>query len=63
MHRGEELGAAAGDRRAPDFVIESVPGVIYTKPTATKLAEHGGFSADDRHVALLVAGPLVGVHP
>ena len=58
VHRGTDLGAAPGDSRAPDLLIEGVPGVIYTKPTATKLAEHGGFGEDDRHVALLVAGPV-----
>jgi hypothetical protein len=47
----------AKDSRAPDIVIEPEHGVIYTKPTAKKKAEHGGFAADDRNVALLVAGP------
>jgi len=45
------------DSRAPDIVIESQHGVIYTKPSATKKAEHGGFADDDRHVALLVVAP------
>ncbi len=45
------------DSRAPDIVIESEHGVIYTKPTAKKKAEHGGFTADDRNVALLVSMP------
>ena len=34
-------------------------GVIYTKPTATKIAEHGGFGEDDTHVALLVSNPAM----
>jgi hypothetical protein len=52
-----EFGNPAKDSRVPDILIEAEAGVIYTKPSATKLAEHGGFSADDRHVALLVAAP------
>ena len=47
----------AQDPRAPDIIIQPVAGVIYTKPTATKLAEHGGGTDDDRHVALLIANP------
>ncbi|GCE28308.1 hypothetical protein KDA_37920 [Dictyobacter alpinus] len=45
------------DSRTPDVVVLPNQGVIYTKPTATKIAEHGGFSDDDTHVALLVANP------
>jgi hypothetical protein len=61
VYEGEELvrlwGAdPARDARVPDLFIEVQPGVIYTKPTNPKLAEHGGFTADDTHVALLVAG-------
>lgn len=61
IHSGKallaEFGDPARDSRVPDLIIESEPGVIYTKPTATKVAEHGGFAAEDRHVALLVALP------
>ncbi len=52
-----EFGDPAKDSRVPDIIIETETGIIYTKPTATKVAEHGGFSADDRHVALLVVVP------
>ncbi|HEX3498867.1 MAG TPA: alkaline phosphatase family protein [Stellaceae bacterium] len=52
-----EFGDPARDNRVPDLIVESAPGVIYTKPTATKIAEHGGFAKEDRHVALLVALP------
>jgi hypothetical protein len=48
----------ATDSRTPDFIAVSAHGVIYTG--GTKLAEHGGFSRDDRNVALLVSGPGVG---
>lgn len=43
------------DSRTPDFVGVSHQGVIYT--TGTKLAEHGGFSFDDRNVPLVVSNP------
>jgi hypothetical protein len=43
------------DSRTPDFFVVSDHGVIYT--TGSKLAEHGGVAADDRHVALLVSAP------
>ena len=43
--------------RVPDFIAVTDHGVICTG--GTKLAEHGGFSDDDRNVALLVAGPKI----
>ena len=45
----------ATDSRTPDFIAISDHGVIYT--TGTKLAEHGGFSNDDRNVMLMVSAP------
>jgi hypothetical protein len=61
IHSGKaivaEFGDPTTDSRVPDIIIEAETGVIYTKPTATKVAEHGGFSAEDRHVPLLVAVP------
>jgi hypothetical protein len=47
----------AGDSRTPDIVVLPRPGVIYTGATATKIAEHGGFSDDDVHVLLVVSNP------
>jgi hypothetical protein len=41
------------DPRYPDFAVKVDLGVIYT--SGTKIAEHGGFSDDDTHVALLVS--------
>jgi arylsulfatase A-like enzyme len=41
--------------RAPDIFIQPDHGVIYSGSKA-KIAEHGGGSLDDTHVALLVAG-------
>jgi len=45
------------DSRTPDIIVLPVHGVIYAKTTATKIAEHGGFTEDDTHVALLIANP------
>lgn len=49
----------SSDSRAPDIYVQPIEGVIYTKPSATKTAEHGGGSESDRHVALVIAGPGV----
>jgi len=46
----------ASDSRTPDVIALVQPGVIYTKLTATKLAEHGGFSEEDTNVPILVSG-------
>jgi len=46
---------ALHDHRTPDFIGVAVHGTIYT--TGSKLSEHGGFSDDDRHVAMVVSGP------
>ncbi|MER5642803.1 alkaline phosphatase family protein [Kitasatospora sp. NPDC002227] len=52
-----QFGNPAKDARTPDVIVLPKAGTVYAKPTATKVAEHGGFTADDTHVALLVAGP------
>jgi hypothetical protein len=41
------------DPRTPDVIVQPIPGTIYSSSHA-KVAEHGGFSEDDTHVALLV---------
>ena len=51
------FGDATKDSRVPDIAILPQNGVIYAKPDATKLAEHGGFGEDDTHVVLLVSNP------
>jgi predicted AlkP superfamily pyrophosphatase or phosphodiesterase len=53
----KRFGDPTKDSRTPDLIVEAQPGVIYTKTSATKKAEHGGFAEDDRHVALLIALP------
>jgi Type I phosphodiesterase / nucleotide pyrophosphatase len=61
IYDGEKLVAMFADptkdTRAPDIVVQPMNGVIYTKPTSKKIAEHGGFGEDDTHVALLVSNP------
>jgi phospholipase C len=44
--------------RTPDIIVVPNEGVIYTKP-GKKIAEHGGFNADDTNVALLLSNPAV----
>lgn len=41
------------DPRTPDIIIQPIPSTIYSSSKA-KVAEHGGFSTDDTHVALIV---------
>jgi hypothetical protein len=43
--------------RVPDFIAVTDHGVICT--SGTKLAEHGGFSDDDRNVLLLLSAPEI----
>jgi len=62
IYAGDEmakLGDSSVDPRAPDLIVQPETGVIYTKPTASKIAEHGGGAMDDRHVALLIANPAI----
>ncbi|HEV7204209.1 MAG TPA: alkaline phosphatase family protein [Jatrophihabitans sp.] len=49
------LKAPANDPHAPDLVGIARPGVVYTGGVK-KIAEHGGDSADDRNVPLVVSG-------
>ncbi len=46
--------AATHDARTPDLIVITQPGVIYGSSKTHKKAEHGGFAADDRHVALML---------
>jgi hypothetical protein len=59
---GRELRALFGDPRtdprAPDFILSPRLGVIYSN-NPRKIAEHGGFHEDDRHVTLLVSNPAL----
>ncbi|HVO20070.1 MAG TPA: hypothetical protein VMU15_12490 [Anaeromyxobacter sp.] len=62
---GEELarhcgdpssGAALAAARAPDVLVQPNWGVIYSG-SSKKIAEHGGGTLDDTHVALLASNP------
>lgn len=44
--------------RVPDIIVRVNLGVIYTT-SKTKVAEHGGLSDDDRHVACFVSNPML----
>jgi arylsulfatase A-like enzyme len=54
---GDTLADRWGDplknNRTPDIIVQPIPGTIYSSSKA-KVAEHGGFSEDDTHVAMLV---------
>jgi predicted AlkP superfamily pyrophosphatase or phosphodiesterase len=51
-----------GRNRRPDIIIQPVPGVIYTTSgVSAKKVEHGGFSEENTHVPLILAGPGAGV--
>jgi Type I phosphodiesterase / nucleotide pyrophosphatase len=49
----EQFGDPLHNGRTPDIIVEPIPGTIYSTSHA-KVAEHGGFAADDIHVALVV---------
>jgi hypothetical protein len=48
----------ASDARVPDIAFSTIPGTVFTSKD-TKIAEHGGFDTEERHVALMVS--LAGV--
>lgn len=52
----EGFGNPLTDTAVPDIIVRPLLGVIYTTSTA-KIAEHGGISVDDRHVACFVSNP------
>lgn len=60
FYYGESLKAywadPTKDPRAPDLIFFPNTGVIYTT-SKKKIAEHGGGSEDDMHVALVVSSP------
>jgi hypothetical protein len=59
IYAGEQLEDQFGDPaqgRAPDIIIQPIPGTIYSG-SKKKIAEHGGFAEDDTHVLLVVSNP------
>jgi YVTN family beta-propeller protein len=55
------LGDPSKDASTPDILVTLKPGFLWVGNTASKFkrAEHGGFSEDDTHVALIVGGGAV----
>jgi YVTN family beta-propeller protein len=56
------LGDPAKDSSTPDIIVTLKPGYIWVGNPLKftfKRAEHGGFSADDTHIALIVGGGAV----
>ncbi|KAL8641976.1 MAG: hypothetical protein Q9228_001293 [Teloschistes exilis] len=49
-------GDPSTDPAVPDIIVRPTLGTIYTTSTS-KIAEHGGLSDDDRHVACFVSNP------
>jgi type I phosphodiesterase/nucleotide pyrophosphatase len=47
----------ATDSRMPDIIIQPNQGMIYAEPADRFIQEHGGFTDDDTHVALLMSLP------
>ncbi|WP_083913674.1 alkaline phosphatase family protein [Nocardia concava] len=54
------FGATTDDPRVPDL-FAGTNGTVFTAGKS-KIAEHGGTSPDDRHVALLIAGSFISKH-
>jgi hypothetical protein len=50
------FGNPLTDPAVPDIFVEPLDGIIYTT-SSSKIAEHGGFHEDDRHVACFVSNP------
>jgi len=54
----EGFGNPLTDTAVPDIIVRPNLGVIFTTSKA-KIAEHGGISNDDRHVACFVSNPIL----
>lgn len=52
----EFIGTTTRDARVPDVIGVAQQGSVYGGGKLSKIAEHGGNAADDRHVGLLIAG-------
>ena len=50
----ERFGDPKTDTRTPDLIVQPIAGVIYSG-SRKKIAEHGGFAADDTHTALVLS--------
>jgi arylsulfatase A-like enzyme len=47
----------AVDPRVPDIIVQPMLGALYVSPTSPFIAEHGGMTDPDVHVALLLSMP------
>src|SRR5439155_1476982 len=47
----------AVDPRVPDIVVQPMLGTLYVSPASQFIAEHGGMTDPDMHVALLLSMP------
>jgi len=54
------IGVPFNDPRVPDVIGIAKQGSIYANEKLYKIAEHGGYTRQDRHVALVIAG--AGIH-
>jgi hypothetical protein len=54
------IGVPPTDARVPDVIGIAKQGSVYAGSKLSKIAEHGGNAAQDRHVALIVAGAGIG---
>ena len=52
----EGFGDPTKDPAVPDIIVQPELGIIYST-SHSKIAEHGGLSDDDRHVACFVSNP------
>ena len=53
------FGDARFDSRAPDIIVKTQVGVIFTDGSPKKTAEHGGLNFDDVSVALFASHPSI----
>ena len=64
VYAGAEIDAlvdgqmAGNPGRHPDVVVQPDAGVVYTT-VGSKICDHGGLDEQDRHVAMVIAGPRV----
>ena len=52
----EGYGNPLKDTAVPDIIVQPELGIIYTT-SKSKIAEHGGISDDDRHIACFASNP------
>ena len=53
------LGLTTADNRYPDVIGYAKQGTVYAGSKLSKIAEHGGHSANDRHVPIIISGATI----